>query len=596
MIKRKIDVIVWLSLAFIVVLISLIADNLSDSVYDEIEAEYAKYQSVLAESSAKTLRLFFEEVETELRLLSKILSVKDLDKERAITEIENIIGEHEDIISSILLVDYAGRVLLDPKFPDHSPELIAQLQQLFKTMLLIRNDPGWKASYEEETTISDGLVIDGQFAGFAVGIPLIRPTTNGSYVLSGMIVALISKTQLEENLIESIGFKKGSAAFIVTHTLVGLASQKSRQEVLGFIRHLGTYPEGEELIKMMMEGEENTLWRKMQKVENGKTITYPVLVSFSPASFANVIWSVAIMTPKNEITKLVQESRFKSLMLASFVTTILYIGAIILMRLNHVRVAAQEKAKYATELAENNLELERLNKIKDEFVSIVSHDMRSPVGLISSYAKIMDKKAKESGADTKHIQAIINASNRVLILINDILDIAKVEAGEMVLHIAEVDIDNLVKELLMSMKLVADEKNVRLIYEPEKEPVILSADNSKLYQILNNLTSNAIKFSPENGKVIIRKTVEGNNMLISVADEGEGINEEEKAKLFEKFKSGKYSDNKEGTGLGLAICKNLVELHNGKIWVVSPAQNQGNGKGSEFNFTIPLDPDSGKQN
>ncbi|MDH5541816.1 MAG: HAMP domain-containing histidine kinase [Nitrospinota bacterium] len=588
MIKRKIDVFVWLSLAFVVVLISLIADNLSDSVYDEIEAEYATYQSVLAESSAKTLRMFFEEVETELRLLSKILSAQNLDKERAIDEIEGIINSHEEVISTIILLDYAGRVLVDPVFGEHSPELLEQLQTLFKTMILKRSDPAWQERSEDETIISDGLVIDGQFAGFAVASPLLRPTKEGSYFLSGMIVALISKAQLENNLLESIGFKKGSAAFIVTHTLVGLASQKSRQEVLGFIRHLGTYPEGEELIKMMMNGEEKTLWRKMQKTAGGKVISYPVLVSFSPASFSDVIWSVAIMTPKNEITKLVQESRFKSLMLASFVATILYIGAIILMRLNHVRVAAQEKAKYATELAEKNMELEKLNKIKDEFVSIVSHDMRSPVGLISSYAKILISEAEKKGTETKHLQTIINSSNRLLTLINDILDLAKVEAGEMRLHLAEVDMDNLITELVRTMKLSADEKGIELIYEPDENPKTVIADNSKLYQILNNLTVNAIKFTPPNGKIKIRKTAVENSMLISVIDNGPGFTEEEKERIFEKFKPGKQINNKEGTGLGLAICKNLVELHNGKIWVVSPVSNMGNSAGSEFNFTIPL--------
>jgi signal transduction histidine kinase len=588
--RRRVDVFVWLTITFLVLIVTLIADNLSDSVYDQIEEEYATYQGILAESSAKTLRLFFGEVGTELRLLARMKEVSELRLTESFLEMENIIARHEDLISTILLVDYKGDILADPRFPDHAPELKTQLRKLYRHILTkVENATGEKQDYQE-TTISDKIIISGQFAGFALAVPVIktvRETLRGDYrAVNGMVVALISKHQLEKNLLEPIGFKEGSAAFIVTHTLVGLASPTSRERILGIVKNLGNYPVGEDLIGRMMAGEEGTFWRVLFAEIDGKQVRYPVLVSFSPAKFSNVTWSVGILTPQNEITKLVQESRLKSLLLAAFVTTVFYFGAIVLIRLNRVRVAAQEKAKYATELAEKNIELEKLNKMKDDFVSIVSHDLRSPIGIISSYAKMLLPEAEKKCENIKPIQAIISSSDRLLTLVNDILDLARIEAGKLKLHPTEIGVDDLVRESFRAVKFNAEQKGIELIYKADPDPKTVIADNSKLYQVLNNLIVNAIKFTPENGKVTVLKTMDNGNLKIGVADTGPGLSEDEQSNIFEKFKT---TGSQEGLGLGLAICKNMVELHGGKIWVESPPEF-GARKGAEFIFTIPLVP------
>lgn len=591
--RRRVDVLVWLTITFLVLIVTLIADNLSDSVYDRIEEEYATYQGILAESSAKTLRLFFGEVGTELRLLARMMEISNLRLTKAFLEMESIIAKHEDLVSTILLVDYKGDILADPRFPDHAAELKTQLHKLYRQVLYkVENSTGDAGSYQK-TTISNEIIISGQFAGFALAVPVIitvGKTPAGDHkAVNGMVVALISKHQLEKNLLEPIGFKEGSAAFIVTHTLVGLASPTSRERILGIVKNLGSYPEGEDLIGRMMAGEEGTLWRVLTAELDGKQARYPVLVSFSPAKFANVTWSVGILTPKNEITKLVAESRLKSLLLAGFVTTVFYFGAIILIRLNRVRVAAQEKAKYATELAEKNSELERLNKMKDDFVSIVSHDLRSPIGIISSYAKLLLPEAEKKRENVKPITAIISSSDRLLTLVNDILDLARIEAGELKLNPSEIVVDDLVQESFRAVKFNAELKGIELVYEAEPEPKTVIADSSKLYQVLNNLAGNAIKYTPENGKVTVRKTAVNGNLKISVTDTGDGLSAEEQNTIFEKFKQVGPSDSKGGFGLGLAICKNMVELHGGKIWVVSPPET-GEPQGAEFVFTIPLEP------
>ena len=588
--RRRVDVFVWLTITFLVLIVTLIADNLSDSVYDQIEQEYATYQGILAESSAKTLRLFFGEIGTELRLLARMKEVSELKITKSFLEMENIIARHEDLVSTILLVDYKGDILADPRFPEHSPELQNQLRKLYGLVLKKVEDNARKSQDYQDTTISDGIIISGQFAGFALAVPVVKTieeTAAGDHkAVNGMVVALISKHQLEKNLLEPIGFKEGSAAFIVTHTLIGLASPTSRERVLGIVKNLGSYPDGEDLIGRMMAGEEGTFWRTLYAEIDGKQIRYPALVSFSPAKFSHVTWSVGILTPQNEITKLVQESRLKSLLLAGFVTTVFYFGAIVLIRLNRVRVAAQEKAKYATELTEKNIALEKLNKMKDDFVSIVSHDLRSPIGVISSYAKILLPEAEKKCQNVKPIKAIISSSDRLLTLVNDILDLARIEAGELKLNPSEITIDNLIHESFRAVKFNADQKGIELVYETGSEPKTIIADSSKLYQVMNNLVGNAIKYTPENGKVTIRKTMDNGNLKISVADTGPGLSKEEQSTIFEKFKQ---AGSHEGFGLGLTICKNMVDLHGGNIWVESPPK-QGDQKGTEFLFTIPLAP------
>lgn len=243
-------------------------------------------------------------------------------------------------------------------------------------------------------------------------------------------------------------------------------------------------------------------------------------------------------------------------------------------------------------LGELVLENERLisaNRARSEFMTIISHELRTPLTSIIGYSIILKEMAhgKLNQKQEFYIDNILASSKHLLDVINDILDIAKVEAGKLELLIETVPLPGTISEILSLMNEMAKMKKTILKKELDPQLAHIEADRHKFKQILFNLISNAMKFSKEDGGIIIISTKkEGDMAKISVSDTGIGIREEDISKLFQKFGqldsglSRKYN----GAGLGLAITKQLVELHEGKIMVESKY-----GEGSNFTFFLPVE-------
>ena len=246
-----------------------------------------------------------------------------------------------------------------------------------------------------------------------------------------------------------------------------------------------------------------------------------------------------------------------------------------------------EKAILIEELEKTNERLRELNKMKDEFVSIVSHDLRSPLTNILLFSDMcLMKNFGELTEKQKEAVYMINRSGiHLRDLINDLLDLAKIEAGKIELHKLKGRIGDAVKESINAMKFNAHEKKIEVkLNLPDSEPDI-NADWLKIFQVMNNLISNAIKFTHEGGSVTISVRYSQDNVEVSVTDTGQGIAEDDIPLIFDKFRQvkSKATRGEKGTGLGLAIAKNLIELHGGKIWVESTMGKRG----TTFYFTIP---------
>ncbi len=237
------------------------------------------------------------------------------------------------------------------------------------------------------------------------------------------------------------------------------------------------------------------------------------------------------------------------------------------------------------------LENERIafaDKAKSEFLANMSHELRTPLNSILGFTELLImKRAGELNEKQKHyVENVITSGNFLLSLINDILDLSKIEAGKIELLIDKIALPRTIKETLTLVKEKAAKHNIVLKTELDPSLDFMEADHQRFKQILFNLLSNAIKFNKEDGgTVTITTKKEGDMAKISVSDTGIGIREEDMVKLFNKFEqldSGitqKYG----GTGLGLAISKQLVELHGGKIWAESKY-----GEGSTFTFLLPI--------
>jgi PAS domain S-box-containing protein len=238
-------------------------------------------------------------------------------------------------------------------------------------------------------------------------------------------------------------------------------------------------------------------------------------------------------------------------------------------------------------LIQAKLEAEEANNSKSEFLANMSHELRTPLNSIIGFSDILLEKVfgELNEKQFRYISNISTSGKHLLTLINDILDLSKVEAGKMELHYSEFSIDSVFEEVKSVFSPLVQVKSLELTINIESGFTTLEADRGRLIQILYNLISNAIKFTPNGGKVSIYCKKSGNRALVSIIDTGIGISAEDKEKLFQPFTQLDASATKQysGTGLGLALVKKIVNLHQGDIWVESDP-----GKGSNFTFAVPL--------
>lgn len=244
--------------------------------------------------------------------------------------------------------------------------------------------------------------------------------------------------------------------------------------------------------------------------------------------------------------------------------------------------------KHAEILRLENERLTLANQAKSEFLAIMGHELRTPLNAVIGFSELM--KAKKAGElnekQERYMDNILTSSKHLLVLINGILDLTKVEAGKIELAIEKIAVPDAINETLNLLKATAEKRNV--IFKEEIDPQLdyIEADRQRFKQILFNLVSNAVKFSkPEGGIVTVTAKKEENMAKISVSDTGIGIKEEDLGKLFHAFRQLDMSFSRKygGTGLGLAISKQLVELQGGKIRAESKY-----GVGSTFTFLLPL--------
>ena len=239
------------------------------------------------------------------------------------------------------------------------------------------------------------------------------------------------------------------------------------------------------------------------------------------------------------------------------------------------------------ELREKNKELERVNAQKDRFLGMAAHDLRNPLGHISTVADILleDLDGKITEQQRELLEITRSSSQFMLDLVNDLLDIAKIESGKLHLNLQETDLAALVSQNVALNRALADKKNITLVLDVPDDLPPLTVDPGKMEQVLNNLISNAIKYSYPGTTVSIRLARQGDSVLLSVADEGQGIPADELGKLFQPFErtSVTTTAGEKSTGLGLVIVKRIVEGHHGKIWVESTV-----GKGTTFFVSLPM--------
>ncbi|WP_227396351.1 ATP-binding protein [Jeotgalibacillus aurantiacus] len=224
-----------------------------------------------------------------------------------------------------------------------------------------------------------------------------------------------------------------------------------------------------------------------------------------------------------------------------------------------------------------------VDRMKSELVSTVSHELRTPLSSVLGFTELLLTKEVKPEKQKRYIQTIHKEARRLTNLINDFLDLQRMESGRQEYHMEQVQLNEIILKTIESLQVPPSH---HLIFNDEAPLTVVKADSDRLTQVLTNLISNAIKFSPDGGDVLIKTKSSPSGLTVSVQDQGLGIPKDQLQGLFQKFKRIDNSERRKigGTGLGLAICKEIINHHDGTIWVES-----SEGTGSVFSFTLPVD-------
>ena len=252
---------------------------------------------------------------------------------------------------------------------------------------------------------------------------------------------------------------------------------------------------------------------------------------------------------------------------------------------NQSKVAI-ENARLFSEIEDKSKQIEAANRHKSEFLANMSHELRTPLNAIIGFSEVLGERmfGELNEKQAEYTEDILSSGRHLLSLINDILDLSKIEAGRMELEVTTFHMPGAIENAILLIRERASRHGIKLDRIIDDRLDDFTGDERKVKQILVNLLTNAVKFTPEGGQIKVGASLGDSAVIISVTDTGIGIAPQDQEAIFEEFRqaSGNYAQKREGTGLGLTLTRKFVELHGGKIWVESEV-----GKGSTFVFTLP---------
>jgi len=265
-----------------------------------------------------------------------------------------------------------------------------------------------------------------------------------------------------------------------------------------------------------------------------------------------------------------------------FLISIADLGGIVLEKAEAYDLLVKDVDEAQTEVKK----LEKDRRMFLEFLSMVAHDLKAPISAVENYLKVMLRGSPGPLTDKQEqwLDRSVSRLDGMLELISDLLDVSRLETGQMATEMEMASLEKVLEACVDTARGLAEPTGIKVVSDIESDFPQIYASEIRLAQVINNLVSNAVRYTPKGGTVAIRALLQGNRILIEVEDDGSGISKEAMPRIFEDFYRGDRET--EGTGLGLSICKRAVELHGGRIWAESPVPETG--RGTRFYFTLPL--------
>src|SRR5919197_206079 len=252
---------------------------------------------------------------------------------------------------------------------------------------------------------------------------------------------------------------------------------------------------------------------------------------------------------------------------------------------DEIGALAADVNRMSDELQRLYQELETASRHKSDFLATMSHELRTPLNAIIGFSEVLHEQmfGELNERQLAYVEDVREAGRHLLSLINDVLDLAKIEAGRMELELSRVAIPDVLRSAVSMHSERASRAGIELALVTEPEEITISADERRVRQVVFNLISNAVKFTPRDGRIDVSARLDDGEVEIAVADTGPGISAEEFETIFEEFEQTSDGKRAEGTGLGLPLSRKLVELHGGRLWVESEVD-----RGSTFRLTLPV--------
>ena len=253
---------------------------------------------------------------------------------------------------------------------------------------------------------------------------------------------------------------------------------------------------------------------------------------------------------------------------------------------DEIGALAADVNRMSDELQRAYRELELASEHKSEFLATMSHELRTPLNAIIGFSEVLQEQmfGELNERQIAYVNDVLEAGRHLLSLINDVLDLAKIEAGKMELELSQVAVPDVLRAAVSMHSERADRAGIELNLSSEPDEITITADERRVRQVVFNLVSNAVKFTPAGGRIDLAARLEDGKVEIAVADTGTGIAAAELESIFEEFEQTSEGKQAEGTGLGLPLSRRLAELHGGRLWAESTP-----GQGSTFRLTLPLE-------
>ena len=431
-----------------------------------------------------------------------------------------------------------------------------------------------------------GLGATGKY-GLSIGVPIISQST-GEYI--GMIMVEIPAAEFFERYGNLLNLSEQT---IIAVDRDGNYLTASLQEFVGknfFSEEIQEFTGGDQQIYRTYE-ESVRLGKPSQglfttSVGGERLITaQPVL--FRHDQVMTVVLSVPTAIIYSEIEGALFAQKVQTIALLTIAASAVSILLFFLLRRN--AELDKKVSERTSQLEEKNRQLEASGKMQKEFINVAAHELRTPVQPLLVISELLEEQLKD-GMDRieivkPEIEMLARNAKRLERLSSDILEVSRIESDSLILRKDKINLNEKIKSALADSKsFIPDNKKILLVFESSSEPIWVEADTTRLFGVLSNLISNAIKFIKSEGTITItsEKSSDGTNARVRVRDTGTGIAPDILPRLFTKF----ATKSDQGTGLGLFICTSVIEAHGGKIWAENNDSN--GGKGATFTFTMPI--------